>query len=160
MEIDSIFQSMQQGILICSSQSRILYFNDAYGEYIGHTLQEVKGKKITKFRKYAMVPEVIASGKPVEGMIRREGSQEYFCSVYPIRENGLIRGTVSIVTTMASHQLKVNPSQTTLRERVRNFERQEILAELALYGEDTEGKKKAAEKLGISVASLYNKLQM
>ena len=45
-----------------------------------------------------------------------------------------------------------------LSERVRAFEKREILKELNKYGADTEGKRKAAKKLGISLASLYNKI--
>lgn len=47
----------------------------------------------------------------------------------------------------------------SLAERVRCFERQEIAGTLDIYGSDLEGKKKAAKTLGISLASLYNKLK-
>jgi transcriptional regulator with PAS, ATPase and Fis domain len=47
----------------------------------------------------------------------------------------------------------------TLSERVRNFEREEINAMLAKYGQTLEGKKKTAAALGISLASLYAKLK-
>lgn len=45
-----------------------------------------------------------------------------------------------------------------LSDRVRNFEQEEINQALLIYGTDMEGKKKAAKALGISLASLYNKL--
>lgn len=45
-----------------------------------------------------------------------------------------------------------------LSQRVRNFERQEISKLLLRYGSTLEGKKKAAAELGISLATLYNKL--
>ena len=47
----------------------------------------------------------------------------------------------------------------TLEERVRRFERQEIQNTLLLYGQDMEGKRKAAKELGISLATLYNKMK-
>lgn len=46
----------------------------------------------------------------------------------------------------------------TLSERVNAFERKEIDEALKYFGNTVEGKKKAAECLGISLASLYNKL--
>lgn len=46
----------------------------------------------------------------------------------------------------------------TLAERVREFEKREIMKELHKYGNNTEAKKMVAKKLGISLASLYNKL--
>ncbi len=48
--------------------------------------------------------------------------------------------------------------QLTLAQRVRKFERQEISKALERHGSTTQGKRKAAAELGISLASLYNKL--
>lgn len=45
-----------------------------------------------------------------------------------------------------------------LSQRVREFERAEIKKLLQQYGDTLSGKKKAAEELGISLATLYNKL--
>lgn len=45
-----------------------------------------------------------------------------------------------------------------LSQRVREFERAEIKKLLQQYGDTLEGKKKAAAELGISLATLYNKL--
>lgn len=48
--------------------------------------------------------------------------------------------------------------QRPLSQRVREFERAEIKKLLQQYGGTLEGKKKAAAELGISLATLYNKL--
>jgi len=45
-----------------------------------------------------------------------------------------------------------------LSQRVKNYERSEINKLLRLYGKDLQGKKKTAKQLGISLASLYNKI--
>ena len=42
---------------------------------------------------------------------------------------------------------------------IRELEKKEILKALNIYGYDFEGKKKAAEKLGLSMATLYRKLE-
>lgn len=47
---------------------------------------------------------------------------------------------------------------TSLAERVHQFEKQEIIKLLDLYGHTVEGKRKAAKQLKISLASLYNKI--
>ncbi len=52
-----------------------------------------------------------------------------------------------------------NIKKKTLAEKVKEFERNEIERTLAFFGNTVEGKKKAAEYLGISLASLYNKLK-
>ncbi|AGF56749.1 sigma-54 interaction domain-containing protein [Clostridium saccharoperbutylacetonicum] len=46
-----------------------------------------------------------------------------------------------------------------LKDAVREFEEKEINKVIDIYGNTLEGKKKAAEALGISLASLYNKMQ-
>ena len=44
-------------------------------------------------------------------------------------------------------------------DRVREYEKTEILRTLEFYGTDLKGKKAAAKELGISLASLYAKLK-
>ena len=46
----------------------------------------------------------------------------------------------------------------TLAEKVRRFEREEIRRLLEKNGTDLAGKKRTAQQLGISLATLYNKL--
>ena len=73
-------------------------------------------------------------------------------------ENGYIQGTVSIITTMEQECLEEETRCLTLKERVSNFERQQIQKMLAVYGDTVEGKKRAAKELGISLSTLYEKL--
>lgn len=159
MDTKTVLNSMQQGVLICNAKGRILYFNDAYGDYIGQKLEEVKGKPITDYRNQALIPKVIRTGEAVEGKIRREANQEYFASVYPILEDDRVLGTISIVTTLIQYKLKADRTNLTLEEKVRRFERQEIQDALSIYGNHMEGKRAAAKALGISLATLYNKLK-
>lgn len=72
MQVHSVLESLQQGILICDQHSRIVFFNQVYSDFIGVPLETAKGHKITEYRKSAIAPEVIWSGIPVEGMVRRE----------------------------------------------------------------------------------------
>ena len=107
MQVHSVLESLQQGILICDQHSRIVFFNQVYSDFIGVPLETAKGHKITEYRKSAIAPEVIWSGIPVEGMVRREGTQEYFASVYPIWEHRntlqvFIRSGKSIISAEAS----------------------------------------------------------
>lgn len=46
-----------------------------------------------------------------------------------------------------------------LAEKIQEVEKQEILKRIDLYGDNIEGKRKAASSLGISLATLYNKLK-
>ncbi|SFJ75165.1 sigma-54 interaction domain-containing protein [Thermoflavimicrobium dichotomicum] len=62
--------------------------------------------------------------------------------------------TKSELTDLAQKQ-----SIQTLREATEKVERKLILETLYQFGNDMEGKKKAAEALGISLATLYNKIK-
>lgn len=156
MNTKSIFQSIQQGVLICDKRANILYFNKAYENFIGKPLSEIKGKPITEFRKGTIIPNVILSGIPIEGVLRKENNQEYFASVYPIIEEDSIQGSISIVTTI--EHTKLTQNKKSLEERVKDFERKEIRYLMSIYGEDLKGKKLVAKELKISLATLYNKL--
>jgi transcriptional regulator with PAS, ATPase and Fis domain len=46
-----------------------------------------------------------------------------------------------------------------LSDKIREIEKEEIAKALEVFGDDMAGKKKASEALGISLASLYNKLK-
>ena len=58
-------------------------------------------------------------------------------------------------TIMSSRSGELMP---TLAERVHQYERQQIMSVLEHFGNSLEGKKQAAKALGISLATLYNKI--
>ncbi len=57
------------------------------------------------------------------------------------------------------NSLKTESTIEKLSDRIKEFEKQEIIKALEIFGKDMEGKKRSAEALGISLASLYNKLK-
>lgn len=154
----SALHAIRQGILICDHSSRILYFNEAYEEYIGVCLEEAKGHRITEYREGAMAPQVLRTGRPVEGILRQEQGREYFASVYPVYEGDQVNGSISIVTSIDQSRSQAAQLTGTLEERVREFEQREIRHMMSVYGSDVASKKRIAAELGISLATLYNKL--
>ncbi|MDO4622788.1 MAG: PAS domain S-box protein [Eubacteriales bacterium] len=159
MNTREILSSIQQGILICDRNGFIIYFNDAYEQFVGHSLSEVQGQPIRKIRPHTMISKVLRTKKPLENIYREEDDQIYFASIYPMLQNGEVTGTISLVTQVAQLQLQDESAGLTLKERTRLFERQEIEKLLKIYGNDLKGKKKTAEMLGISLSGLYAKLQ-
>ena len=162
MKSVSMLRAIKQGILICDKNSRIYYYNQAYEDYIGVSLSVASGRRITDFREGAKAPEVIRTGRPVEGLLRREHGQEYFVSIYPISEDDRVIGSISIVTSLELAKKQTQKPQEehegTLAERTRRFEKKEIEYMMSVYGSDVAAKKKIAAQLGISLATLYNKL--
>ena len=159
MKAKSALQSLRQGIVICDAKGCVVYVNAAYAEFTGIRPEKIRGKRIRDVRVGSLVPKVLRTGEAIEGVYKSDGERSYFASVYPIYEAGEKKGTVSIVTTLEQSRARKRPGGGTLKERVREFERQEIRRTLLLYDDNLEGKKQAAEALGISLSTLYSKLE-
>lgn len=159
MKAKSALQSLRQGIVICDAKGCVVYVNAAYAEFTGICPEKIRGKRIRDVRVGSLVPKVLRTGEAIEGVYKSDGERSYFASVYPIYEAGEKKGTVSIVTTLEQSRARKRPGGGTLKERVREFERQEIRRTLLLYDDNLEGKKQAAEALGISLSTLYSKME-
>lgn len=159
MKAKSALQSLRQGIVICDAKGCVVYVNAAYAEFTGIRPEKIRGKRIRDVRVGSLVPKVLRTGEAIEGVYKSDGERSYFASVYPIYEAGEEKGTVSIVTTLEQSRARKRPGGGTLKERVREFERQEIQRTLLLYDDNLEGKKQAAEALGISLSTLYSKME-
>lgn len=159
MKAKSALQSLRQGIVICDAKGCVVYVNAAYAGFTGIRPEEIRGKRIRDVRVGSLVPKVLRTGEAIEGVYKSDGERSYFASVYPIYEAGEKKGTVSIVTTLEQSRARKRPGGGTLKERVREFERQEIRRTLLLYDDNLEGKKQAAEALGISLSTLYSKME-
>lgn len=159
MKAKSALQSLRQGIVICDAKGCVVYVNAAYAEFTGIRPEEIRGKRIRDVRVGSLVPKVLRTGEAIEGVYKSDGERSYFASVYPIYEAGEKKGTVSIVTTLEQSRARKRPGGGTLKERVREFERQEIRRTLLLYDDNLEGKKQAAEALGSSLSTLYSKME-
>ncbi len=159
MKAKSALQSLRQGIVICDAKGCVVYVNAAYAEFTGIRPEKIRGKRIRDVRVGSLVPKVLRTGEAIEGVYKSDGERSYFASVYPIYEAGEKKGTVSIVTTLEQSRARKRLGGGTLKERVREFERQEIRRTLLLYDDNLEGKKQAAEALGISLSTLYSKME-
>ena len=159
MKAKSALQSLRQGIVICDAKGCVVYVNAAYAEFTGIRPEKIRGKRIRDVCVGSLVPKVLRTGEAIEGVYKSDGERSYFASVYPIYEAGEKKGTVSIVTTLEQSRARKRPGGGTLKERVREFERQEIRRTLLLYDDNLEGKKQAAEALGISLSTLYSKME-
>ena len=140
MKAKSALQSLRQGIVICDAKGCVVYVNAAYAEFTGIRPEEIRGKRIRDVRVGSLVPKVLRTGEAIEGVYKSDGERSYFASVYPIYEAGEKKGTVSIVTTLEQSRARKRPGGGTLKERVREFERQEIRRTLLLYDDNLEGK--------------------
>ncbi len=159
MKVNSIFNAIKLGVLLCNQDGCIIFFNQAYGDFIGCRLCDVKGQHISAVRPGARLIEVLKNKRSLENILRTENGQEYFASIYPVLDGQDLKGSISLVTTIGQIR-DTRKDSLTLHEKTQEFEKQEILRTVAIYGNTLEGKKKAANDLGISLATLYNKLSV
>lgn len=115
----NVLESVEQGILICDSEGRIEYFNDSYGEFIGESLADVKGRLLTDIRPGAAAPKVLTTGEAIRSLYRVENGTDYFADIYPIKEDGRVTGTVSVVTYLANANFLSDQLNELRREATR-----------------------------------------
>lgn len=162
MKANEVLNALEEGILVVNEKGLIIYCNQAYSRLVSKTLDQLKGVHISQVRPGAKITEVIASGKRLDRIYREEDCVEYYANIYPIYENDRIAGGVSVVTPMHSQSrplLSVNFQQHTLAELTAAHEKAVIREVIDRCGDSVEGKKQAARQLGISLATLYNKLK-
>lgn len=92
-----ILDSIYDGLLIADDKSIVRYINPEYTRITGVKHQDIIGKYLTDVRPGAILPRVIKSGLPMDGVYRREGAVEYVVDMAPILINGKVAGGVSIV---------------------------------------------------------------
>ena len=57
-KMEMILNAIKEGVLIVDREEKIEFINDAYAEFIGHSLEEVRGKLLTDIRPGAKLPDV------------------------------------------------------------------------------------------------------
>lgn len=95
----AFFQNMNEGVLIIDKDCRVVFANPAYLDFIEKTEEEIMGKELNSFRHGARLPEVVETGQKILHVARTEDSADkvYFVNMYPIIEEGEIKGGISIV---------------------------------------------------------------
>lgn len=96
------FDAMREGITIINTQGEIVFANQAYMEFlhkeVGQDLGPIEGRKLRELRPGARLPDVLDAGKPILHITRQEIKDFYFVNLYPIYQNGVLTGGLSVVT--------------------------------------------------------------
>lgn len=93
----AILDSIYDGILVTDKQSIVRYVNPEYTRITGVTYHDIIGKYLTNVRPGAMLPQIVETGVPMDGVYRREGDVEYVVDMAPIKIDGQIVGGISVV---------------------------------------------------------------
>ena len=96
------FDAMREGITIIDTEGRLVFCNQAYLDFLrkelGDSLGPVEGKRLRDLRPGARLPDVIKAGKPILHITRQEIEDFYFVNLYPIYQDGVLVGGLSVVT--------------------------------------------------------------
>lgn len=132
----------------------VYYFANRYANLFGKKLLKISGETMEKLYEY-----------PWYGNIRElENTVEFMINM--MEEDGVLnRKTLPVsiagppsVSGNCSRIAADKPSEASVIP-LKELERREIMKALRVYGNDTEGKKQAAKKLGIGLATLYRKME-
>ncbi len=98
--LDSIFD----GILIVDADTTVIYVNPEYLRIVRIEAKDIIGKPLREVRPGAMLPDVVRTGRPIEGAYRREGDVEYVVDMSPFYHEGRIVGGISVVKDITEVQ--------------------------------------------------------
>ena len=130
----------------------VYYFAKRYASLFGKNLQKISEETMEHLYEY-----------PWYGNIRElENTVEFMINM--MEEDGVLNmGTLPANISEPQPGVgKTGASGTVVTDMVtplRELERSEIAKAICIYGNDTEGKKQAAKKLGIGLATLYRKME-
>ena len=96
------FDAMREGVTIIDTKGYIVFGNRAYREFLnkeaGGDNGPIEGYRLRDLRPGARLPDVLQAGKPILHLTRQEIKDFYFVNMYPIYQDGVLIGGVSIVT--------------------------------------------------------------
>ncbi len=100
----SILDSIYDGILVADESAVVRYVNPEYTRITGVNCDEIVGRPLLDVRPGAILPQVIQTGRPREGVFRQEGNIEYVVDMAPIIIDGRIVGGVSVLKDITEVQ--------------------------------------------------------
>lgn len=132
----------------------VYYFANRYANLFGKKLLKISGETMEKLYEYPWYGNIRELENTVEFMINMmEEDGVLNRKTLPVSIAGLpsVSGKDSRLAADKLSETSVIP--------LKELEHREIMKALRVYGNDTEGKKKAAKELGIGLATLYRKME-
>ena len=98
----AVLDAMREGITVIDTQGRIVFGNRAYLEFLkkdlGRDPGPIEGVRLRELRPGARLPDVLDAGRPILHITRKEIQDFYFVNMYPIYQDGVLAGGISVVT--------------------------------------------------------------
>jgi sigma-54 dependent transcriptional regulator, acetoin dehydrogenase operon transcriptional activator AcoR len=115
----SILNSVNNGILIVDDALIVRYINPEYTSITGVTSDQIVGRVLREVRPGAMLPDVVRTGRPISGLIRREKDIEYVVDLAPIIFEKKIKGGIGIFKNITEFQRLSKELQRMAKQKER-----------------------------------------
>lgn len=96
----TFFEYLYDGILVVDENSVVQYINRSYTRITGISEESIVGRPLKEVRPGARLVDVVNSGEPIVGALRREKGVDYTVNMSPIIEDGKVVGGISIVSNI------------------------------------------------------------
>lgn len=96
----TFFENLYDGVLMIDTDYVVQYINPAYTRITGIAEEDIVGLPLKEVRPGARLMEVVNSGKPIVGALRRERDVDYTVNMSPLVEDGKVVGGISIVSNI------------------------------------------------------------
>lgn len=134
------FAYLYDGILIVNDKSEVQYINPAYTRITGIAPEEILGKPLKQIRPGARLLDVVTTGEPIVGALRRENGIDYTVNMSPIIHDGRTIGAISVVShiddvrrlseTLSRYQKELQKLETRMKAINRaKYQLDDIIAE-------------------------------
>ncbi|MHC1761631.1 MAG: sigma-54 interaction domain-containing protein [Negativicutes bacterium] len=98
--LEILIAGIADGILILDLDGIVHYVNEGYLHISGLKREQIIGRRLSDVRPGALLPKVVATGKPMADIYRKEGNTEYVADLAPLYKNGEIIGGVGVLKDM------------------------------------------------------------
>lgn len=102
--VRTILDALHEGIMIIDRQGLVVFGNRSYLKFlrkeVGGDVGSIEGMLLRDLRPGARLPEVLLDGKPILHIARHGVQDSYFVNMYPLYQDGVLLGALSVVTFM------------------------------------------------------------
>ena len=179
--LSNVLNCLSDGIIIVNREGVVIYVNDIYEKITGESRSYILNKPVDETDENALLTTTLKEKHAFRGVIRDLHGYQFMVDTSPIFYEGELIGAITRAYTFDSIISQYNriktykatntnsiPVYTSTDTPVEDQDhsnsnedvaKNQIIKLLDTYGRDLNGKKDVAKELGISLATLYNRLK-
>ena len=99
MNLEKLFDAMDEEIVIVNKSGRIVFCNQAYADQKGRSGRDLKGLCVTELCEGPLIFSVLQTGNARSQIYKDARSQAGFIRIYPIKDGEIIAGAVAVISS-------------------------------------------------------------